>query len=444
MRAAAQESNLIRVLPAALLVYAALLPFELRLTIADQTLYPPRIMAIIVLPWLCLRLPKARGQFVVWDWLLALSALWMIVAFMMNYGPLSGAVRGGILAFDIAVPYLAARIAINDSNDLRRLLVLIAPGLLLAGLSMVAEVIAARSLVKPFFASLFGPLPLYQGGDAVGIASSASFERRLGILRAAGPFSHPILAGVFLASFLPLYLYSSLRHWPIFGGIGASILAVFSASSAPILLLLINATLLAVDWLQRFVTFVSWKVILPTLGVFVLLLHLGSQNGLINVIIRLTLNPQTGYFRQLIWQYGTLSVDKHPFFGIGYEGFERPSWMPESVDNHWLLLAIRFGALPAFTIGFIAIAVVCILCLNSNRGSEIERRLRVSLAASLFSLCLMGFSVAFFGGMQTWFYMLIAIAVSIAIAPAERSLSAHDEPRAVPQKTSKKVSPNAR
>ncbi|MEL7199664.1 MAG: hypothetical protein AAGL10_15245 [Pseudomonadota bacterium] len=407
------------------------MPFEIRVTIAEQTLYPPRIAAFLLLPWLVFRLLRTRFRLVVWDILFMMSAFWMLVAFVINYGPATGFVRGGVLAFDIAVPYLAARMAVHDSNDFRRLLIVVAPGLMIAGSSMLAEVFAGRSLVRPFFTQIFGPLPLYQGGDAIGLASSASFERRLGILRASGPFSHPILAGLFLASFLPLYLSSSIRSWPFVGGVAASILSIFSASSAPILLLLMNAGLLLVDWGQRLVAFINWKLIVPSLCVLALLLHLGSQNGLLSVLIRLTLNPQTGYFRQLIWQYGTQSVAKHPLFGIGYEGFDRPTWMPESVDNHWLLLAMRYGLVPALGIGLVVIAAVIILCLKAGQCSELERKLHVGLAAGLFSFALLGFSVAFFGGIQTWFYVLVAISVSIASNPAKQeSVTGRLTPRA--------------
>ncbi len=406
-----------RLLPAVILVYAALLPFEIRITISEQTLYPPRIAAFLLLPWLLYRLPRMTGRIGICDGVFVFSAIWMLIAFIVHYGPLTGFLRGGILAFDVLLPYIAGRLAIQDGNDFRRLLILIAPGLLIAGLSMFGEVATGRSLVRPLFADLFGPLPLYQGGDAVGVANSASFERRLGILRASGPFSHPILAGMFLASFLPLYMYSSLRRWPIYAGLSASLLSIFSASSAPILLLMINICVLFVDRVQKIVTFISWRLILPSLGFLALLLHLASQNGLVNVLIRFTLNPQTGYFRQLIWQYGTQSVSRYPLFGIGYEGFDRPSWMPESVDNHWLLLAMRFGLVPVMGIGFVVVVAIFMLCLNGGRGNELDRKLHVGLATCLFSFTLLGFSVAFFGGIQTWFYMLVAISVSIAFSP---------------------------
>lgn len=411
--ASATNDTLLRILPAVLLLYAALIPFEVRVTLAEQTFYPPRIMCFLLLPWLVMRLPKADLKLTLLDYLMFAAAFWMAFAFMIFYGPVEGAIRGGVLAFDVAVPYIVGRLSITDTNDFRRFLVLIAPGIFLAGASMLAEVLVGQSLVRPAVATVFGDLPIYQDGQAVGDTTAYSYEKRLGMLRASGPFSHPILAGLFLASFFPLYFYSSLRKWPIFAGLGASLFAVFSASTAPIISLAMGGLLLAIDWFQRLAKFISWKVIIPLFGILLIVVHFGSQNGIFKVIIRYTLNPSTGYYRQLIWEYGVQSVLNHPLFGIGFTGYQRLSWMQETVDNHWLLLAIRFGVFPAFAILIVVIVAVARLSLFSMRGSEVERRIRVAMAISLFSFTMLGFSVAFFGGIQAWFYMFLAACVSI-------------------------------
>ena len=48
----------------------------------------------------------------------------------------------------------------------------------------------------------------------------------------------------------------------------------------------------------------------------------------------------------LIWHYGSASALNHPLFGVGLNEWERPEWMPPSIDNFWLFLAVRYG-LPA-------------------------------------------------------------------------------------------------
>ncbi len=408
------------ILPAVILFYSVLLPSEIRISLAEQNLYPTRLAAFVILPWIFHRLMQRQTAWTLWDALFLFGVFWMVLAFMVFYGPGVGLRRGGILAFDVVIPFLTGRLCFRDSNDFRRFLIFVAPGLFLAGATLLMEVMAARPLIRPAAASVFGNLSAYEGGNAVGLRE-VFIDRRLGILRATGPFPHPILAGILLAGFLPLYFMSGIRKWPLFIGLGASFFAVFSASSAAFLALIIGILLMTIDWLQRILEFISWRIILPIFGLMLLVLHFMTDRGVIVFFSSFTLNPQTSAFRRIIWEYGTRSVEKHPWFGIGFSEYERPVWMlTASVDNHWLLLAMRHGLIPALSTLAVAIAGVVLLSASSARVPEDERRLRVGLAIALFSIILLGFSVAFFGGAIYWFYMMFAIALSLAKAPVAR------------------------
>ena len=231
-------------------------------------------------------------------------------------------------------------------------------------------------------------------------------------------FSHPILAGLALASFMPLFWFSGIRKWPWFAGMGASVFSVLSASSAAFLALLLAAALLTLDWAQRVVTFLSWKILIPAILSTLGLIHVVSETGIVNVIIRYSLNPTTARFRRLIWEYGTRSVEEHPWFGIGFTAYERLEWMIPSVDNHWLLLGIRFGVIPAFGHVIVFTAAIVLLCLAAGRSNEVDRRTIAGLAISLTIVLITGFTVAFFGGAVFWFYMLAGIGFSVAMQPA--------------------------
>lgn len=417
MSAQSRSGALAVILPAVILFYSVLLPSEIRILIAEQNLYPTRLAALMIAPWMLLRIAQGQTNWTWWDAVFLLGAFWMVLAFMVYYGPAVGIRRGGILAFDVVMPFLVGRLCFRDANDLRRFLILIAPGLFLAGATLLMEVLAARPLVRPAAASIFGDMAAYEGGEAVGLRD-VFIDRRLGILRATGPFPHPILAGILLACFLPIYFMSGLRKWPFILGIGASFFAVFSASSAAFLALLLGIALIAIDWAQKFIEFISWKIILLFSGMLMLAVHFMTERGIIVFFSSFTLNPQTSAFRRIIWQYGTQSVEKHPWFGIGFSEYERPAWMlSSSVDNHWLLLAMRFGLIPAIATLIVSIAGVVLLASASAKASEDERRLLVGLAIALFSIVLLGFSVAFFGGAVYWFYMMFAIALSLAKAP---------------------------
>lgn len=408
------RSRIVTLLPVIFLIYASFVPQQVRISLADQNFFPWRIVGIVLLPWVFTILAQNRVKFRIWDAFLSLSVFWMVFAFMAYYGPAQGAVRGLALAIDVAIPYFIARTCIRSPDDLRITLVAVAPGLCLAGLSMFAEVLAARPLVRPAFASIFGDLPIYENGVVVSTTGKYGDEMRLGLLRAAGPFAHPILAGMFLASFLPLYVQSGLRRWPFYVGIAASLLGVFSLSSGAYLLFIIGIGLIVTDRVQSWTTFLNWRLIVPSIASFLLLVHLASDNGLVKVVSRFTLDPNTAYFRQLIWKYGTISVEKNPWIGIGFDNYERLRWMVSSVDNQWLLMAIRFGLISPLAMLTAILFVLLYLGRACDTATEVDRRMYVGTAISFFGMSLMGFTVAYFGGFQSWFFILFGAAASLA------------------------------
>ena len=84
-----------------------------------------------------------------------------------------------------------------------------------------------------------------------------------------------------------------------------------------------------------------WSIVI----VGFLVVQFGSDLGAAKFFIsHFTFDPQTGWYRVAIWDFGTASVLNHPLLGIGLADWERPRWMAsDSVDNFWLLTAMRYG-----------------------------------------------------------------------------------------------------
>ena len=51
----------------------------------------------------------------------------------------------------------------------------------------------------------------------------------------------------------------------------------------------------------------------------------------------------SAWARLNIWNYGSISAMNHPLFGVGFNEWDRPSWMSPSIDMFWLIDAIRHG-----------------------------------------------------------------------------------------------------
>jgi len=401
--------------PIVLLLYAILLPREMRIDVGGLVFFADRIVAFAILPLLLRNVLTGALRFRLPDAVLLAAAGWLLVSMMRNYGFASGIERGGALALDLTIGYFLARVCIKSIADLQRVLVWFVPGLLLAGLSMAAESISSREIIQPIAESIFGKLPIYLSGEAVGVTIERQ-EFRLGLMRAAGPFPHSILGGLFLASLFSLYFWSALRGWPKIAGIVAASCSFFSLSSAAILGLALSIAFVAYDWIQHRVQNLSWGLVGIVVLIATVALQLVTNGGIVYIIVRyLTLNPATGYFRQLIWEFGAVSVWANPLFGIGFQGYERPVWMlTESVDAHWLLLAIRYGLPVSVLLLVLGGWAIYALSKASVLTKGNEQQMMRSLAMAIGVILLMAFTVALNGGINAWYMILIGAGITIS------------------------------
>lgn len=402
------------ILPLVIVIYMFLLfPIETRPQVLGVNLPIYRFGIILFTPFMLARLTSVRTRFLFADWLMVLATAWTLISFCAIYGIGPGLIRASGVVIDFAGAYTLARLAIDSPTALRRFLILIAPGLFLAGFEMFIESVTDRLIVRPFFAKIFGAVAAYDAGEISGTVEYVQ-EQRLGLLRAYGPFSHPILGGAVLISMLPLWIKSGIRSWPLWAGIVASLMGLYSVSSAAFLGFAFGATLLAIDFGKKYVRTVNWPVVTILMTLVLLAVELVSGSGVTGVLARLTLDPQTAYYRILIWEFGSKSVMAHPWIGLGYFPFERPAWMSPSVDAHFLALALRNG-LPVPTL-FIAIIVLGMIGTGLRSGvvGGRDRDLLVGLNFSLAVLMLISMSVNYFGETNVWFMIIVGITATFS------------------------------
>ena len=398
---------------AALLGYLLLLPPQFIVQLNGIVLPPHRIFLIAAFFFVFTRFASDRLRFGMVDLLVLLAAGWIFAALAMTMGVPRALSGGGAQLVDIALSYFFARATIRSLRDMRVFLILLAPGLLATGLLMGIESISQNPIGQNLASSLFGNAP-----DLAALRPDVRF----GLMRAPGPFPHPILAGIFMGSFMALFLLSGIRGWPRLAGMVAAACSIFSLSSAALLALAAAAALSAYDWLVERIGNLSWRLFLLFAGIGLLVAQFATGSGAIGLITRFgSLNEWTGYYRRLIWQYGTASVEQHPLFGIGYAEWVRPAWMTNSVDNFWLLLAMQYGLVPPLALLLaIVIAVVGMGRASSGRSGA-DRRLSRAIAIALAVFTLGAFSVSLWLSAQVWLFMLLGIAVSLSDArPLQR------------------------
>lgn len=401
-------------LPVVVIFYACLLPRELMVQVGPVDFGPLRIASLVMLPVALTALKNRPLRLSPLDLLAGFVFTWYLIAAYIVDGFPSGLVRGLGYTSMTGLIYFIARIGVRSHEDFRKLLLMALPGAFVAGVLLFVESITHTPIVRPVIAEVLGRAP----PDQMTMV-------RLGLMRGSGPFTHPILGGVFLASLLPLYWASFARKPMVrLAGLVTSAFGFFTLSSAAILALLMGMGALVVVKLQRL-----FRVPLFLLGSLVgaitfLALEVLTKYGALHYLLRnLTLNAGTARYRFTIWEHGSIEVMNNPLFGIGERDWVRPLWMiRESVDAYWLFIAMRFG-LPA-SVGMLVLAV-CVALLVGHSAKALPRSpardMHIGIAIALAVIIVSAFTVHLWEGILGLFLMLIAAGVSLNQTAGERS-----------------------
>jgi O-antigen ligase len=318
-------------------VFSLALPFFFYL--GPTRLSPYRLVLVVTfIPTLMAWLSGSIGRTRLPDVLMLLAATWGAGVLVNLHGIDKGLQSAGIFFIETFGAFLLARRYIRDVFAFRRMV----RSLVLMVLFLLPFAVYENVAGSPILIELFGKMfPVYQ---------IVIDEPRLGLRRAQGPFEHFILFGFVCSSAFALsfYVFGAARRR---GGLlapGLVAMAVFSSLSAGALLsVVVQAILIVWDKITASVTR-RWAILATIIITAFLVVNLASNRTPFEVFISyLTFDADTAYMRVQIWYYGTQSVVQHPIFGLGLDDWERPSWMGGSIDNFWLVEAVRFG-IPGF------------------------------------------------------------------------------------------------
>ncbi len=401
--------------PLVLFAYACLLPRELSIDVAGALLFPYRLVLIGFAPLAVRQLIRARVRPAFADLFAAAASVWFLIA-LSNTGTLeAGLVPGVAYGLDFGLAYLLGRASIRSASDLRTVFAALIPGLAVIGLILAVESIGHRILLRPLVARLVGaPDPeLY------------SLER-YGLLRAIGPFPHPILGGVFLVSLLPLAWFLAHNARQRIVGVLGTLMAVFTVSATTFVGLIIGVALITCEIAQRLTRQPVFLFLAFATAVMSVTISVTSESGLISFLSRrLTLDPVSGSYRRMIWEFGSAEAFRHPWFGIGQRDWTRPVGMvSDSVDSYWLFLMMFYG-LPAmvFALLVMVLAFLGVVLTQKFRNAD-DRRAGAGIAFFLIIVMVSGLSVHFWESLHSWIIMLCGAGVSLGTQAQKLSRTA--------------------
>lgn len=386
--------------------------------VAGMNLSPIKVYLLIMLVPFASNLVSGRaGGMVKTDAFMFGFVLWIIVTLVFHHG-IERFPYSVILAVEAFGGYLAGRILVRNVADYRRFInyYLI---LLLALLPLAV------------YELNYGRMPLADIFKGIFQVQSKNIEFRYDMSRVQVAFPHSILYGLFcsltIGSICYLYGNSLVRTVPrLCLAIGMTLM---SLSSGPMISIVVQ--LLIVGWGK--LTGERWKLLIILVTIAYVFLETFSNRGAVIIFIEsFTLNPQSAWWRVYIWKYGTASVMAHPLMGIGLNEWERPFWLASTVDNFWLLMAMRHG-FPGIV--FLALAVgMHIFFIQRQRNLGPDAALaRKAYMVTLVSLIFTLFTVHIWGAMNVMAMFFIGAGVFFYTTDPNPQDAVSAEPDQVPQ-----------
>lgn len=363
-------------------------------TIGGTMLTPLRILLLVTcVPFTLQILAGKVGRATPVDWLLLGFAFWILLSLIVVHGA-SRIPYAIINAVEIVGGYVVGRYLIRSAQDYRRLfLFLLIAIVILVPFAMVENV--TGKLVIP---ELLRPIlnTPYRGDSAYG---------RMGFERAYVVFAHPIHWGLFCS--LTMANWVMMRRKSVVTIVVAIAFSFFTTmlalSSAPLLSCSLQILLLGWQW----VTKGRWKLFIILAVSAYIFVDMASNRTPITILIgSLTFNPMSGFVRMAVFEYAWAAILNSPVFGIGFNEWARPGWVTGSVDNFWLVNAMRSG-LPGAGLVIAAFVVHLLLMMRAKVGSEDTWALQVGHGIALVGISFTLITVHIWGALAVFvmFYL---------------------------------------
>jgi hypothetical protein len=257
------------------------------------------------------------------------TAGWIVVATVSANGAEGLLTAAGAESLEFFGAYMVGRAFLSGASALRGLLHVLRIITVILLAFALADRLSGQWIIHDTFARLVQVAPL-----------GANY--REGVVRATASLDHPILLGAFFSLATGLFIFSNespLRRFPY---VAAALLGCFlSLSSASVMAWSMTVGAFVYDRLLRSIPWrwgVFWAATLALLGVGCMV----ANAPLGWILSNLTWDPQSAYFRYLIWEEALDKIALSPIVGYDFAKFGN-AIIDTTVDCVWLAYALRFG-----------------------------------------------------------------------------------------------------
>ncbi|MFH0909940.1 MAG: hypothetical protein V1918_00280 [Planctomycetota bacterium] len=352
------------------------------------------------------------------DTVLVLWAATGTLAHTLLWGTASALVNRLGFAFDALGMYFLFRHLVASRRDVERLL----KGIILLSLPVAAAFLVESRTGRNVF-SVFGGVP-------------AITMERFGRLRCQGAFAHPILAGCFWASLMPLFAAgwwegTRSKLWAVGGLFTSSVIVIACASTTPVLAVILGLAGGAMFPFRRHLR----RILLGAFG-GLLFLHLLMAKPVWHLLARISLaKGSTGWQRYFLieqavrrvgewWLWGTRST---AHWGQGLQ----------DVTNQYVLEGVR-GGLVTLLLFLLLVGLAFRGAGRMWRRTSQDRPAPVfswALGVALFVHCMNFIAVSYFGQIIVVWYLTLAVIASLDPGPDAEYLPGGGGVSLIPQET---------
>lgn len=301
------------------------------ISLGDINVTPGQFIVILFfVPALIILLKRERNR-VASDFFAVALAAWMLGSSYLNGGfrPYVGAE-----ALEFLGAYLVGRAFVFGPSNLRTFVNALRQITVVLIALAVVDLLSGRNITMEIF----------------GIMSekTSTGNYRMGLIRASSVFEGAEHYGTFCVAAASIFLYSERGIRRVLY-VGLSFFGcALALSSGPFMGLAIVTAIFSYDHIFKQYSW-RWKALTTIVAGFILILFLILDHPILQIIVHLTLDPQTGYFRLGTWQTVLPLIDEFPITGHGFSQIAASGdalMFLSSVDCLWLVEALRYG-LPA-------------------------------------------------------------------------------------------------
>ncbi len=243
---------------------------------------------------------------------------------------------------------------------------------------------------------------------------------RDGRLRCQGPFTHPIMAGLFWGIWIPLILAwrametrQAQRSFALVGVAAILGIVVFTSSSTPVMAVLIGVGIFSLYRWRRFTA-----IMVTSIGLAMIPLHFMMDKGVLHLLARINIvSGSTGWHRYHLMDKAISNIGEWWAVGIQYTG----GWGNglSDVTNQLVLEGVRGGLLSLLLYVVFWLAILGRVVARASRGESTDC-LYWGIFASLMAMFLSFIGVSIFGTVISQTFLLLGASMTLSADSTSR------------------------